>query len=778
MKVLHGTLARGTTMRSDAGISTLSTGDRARDSTAQRLKGVWHRVGIFRWLLLTLYLTGLTVPGDWFDSRVVSWLGVICVVVPAAACGWAVRRAGPRRREVAAAAAGMTAYAASATGFVVAGAQGIVLPFPSLADLGFTCFYVLIITAIVLAVRRELRGTYGPLWLDSALGALGAATILAVLLGPLLEQATGSPIQVAVAVAYPSFDLLMIAAVVGVAALQGLTMRRHWIPLLAGLVIFTAADIQYALRIANGSYVVGTPLDGIWTVAMMLFSVWAQSPAPPIEAEPVQRPAALAVPALATLASLVVLVSSSRTHISALAVALAALTLIATAGRTHLAFRQLLRLADLRRQATTDDLTGLPNRRAFYSNVNAEIAGKPGGSYALLLLDLDRFKEVNDGLGHQVGDQLLIQVGSRLAEHFRDEDLLARLGGDEFAVLLSDIDRDQASAAAVKVRAALAQTFSLEGIAVSIGASIGISLFPDHGEDLSMLLRCADIAMYRSKKTGEGPRIYSSGDDTLGEARLRTLEELRNALTRSEFILHYQPKVDLASGGVHGVEALVRWDHPVRGLLYPDSFLDLVEESAMMPALTTQVLTQALDQAALWQAEGRRLTIAVNLSASSLLDSDLPEQVAALLRERRLIPGALQLEITEEFLMGDRVRARDILTRLRDYGVQISIDDFGTGYSSLSYLRELPIDELKLDRSFVFPMADDARAAALVQSSIALAHSLGLRMVAEGVENHVALTELTRNGCDQAQGYYLSRPIPAAELEHWLSERDSVGALS
>jgi EAL domain-containing protein (putative c-di-GMP-specific phosphodiesterase class I) len=265
--------------------------------------------------------------------------------------------------------------------------------------------------------------------------------------------------------------------------------------------------------------------------------------------------------------------------------------------------------------------------------------------------------------------------------------------------------------------------------------------------------------------------LYGSGDYTDGAARLAMVEELRTAVGTDQLVLHYQPKVDLATGDVHAVEALVRWDRSRRGLLYPDAFLDLVEESGLMPALTRVVLAAALDQVAAWHADGQQLTVAVNLSASSLADVDLPEEIAAMLAERGVPPQALLLEVTEEFLMADRGRARDILTRLRDSGVQISVDDFGTGYSSLSYLRDLPIDELKLDRSFVFPMADDARAAALVASIIGLAHSLGLRIVAEGVETDVAYTELTRLGCDQAQGYFMSRPVPAAELDHWLSNR-------
>ncbi|HEY5247339.1 MAG TPA: GGDEF domain-containing phosphodiesterase, partial [Dermatophilaceae bacterium] len=304
--------------------------------------------------------------------------------------------------------------------------------------------------------------------------------------------------------------------------------------------------------------------------------------------------------------------------------------------------------------------------------------------------------------------------------------------------------------------------------------SIGIALFPDEGPALSALLRKADIAMYKAKNSGNGYHVYSGTDDADGATRLRTVDELRTAISGNQLVLHYQPKVDLDTGEVHCVEALVRWGHPVRGLLYPDAFLDLVEASGLMRAMTRRVLELALDQAARWEGQGQHLTVAVNLSASSLVDADLPEEVFAMLAARGVPSSALQLEITEEFLMTERDRARSILTRLREGGVQISIDDYGTGYSSLSYLRDLPVDELKLDQSFVFPMADDPRAAALVASTIALAHSLGLRMVAEGVETEVAYNELRRLGCDQGQGYFMSRPIPAAQLDQWLSDRPAV----
>ena len=458
------------------------------------------------------------------------------------------------------------------------------------------------------------------------------------------------------------------------------------------------------------------------------------------------------------------------------------LTLLQTlTGHLAVALRSARLVQKLGYDATHDALTGLTNRRGLYTHGQARLVKAPDQRRALLLLDLDKFKEVNDSLGHHAGDQLLVEVAARLREKLRGGDLLARLGGDEFALLLEDAGLDEAASVAEDLRASLAEPYAplagpaaLGSLTLHSTVSIGIARFPDDGPDLSTLLRKADIAMYKAKISATGHHVYNDIDNADGASRLRTVDELRTAIADGQFVLHYQPKVDLATGEVHAVEALIRWEHPTRGLLHPDAFIDLVEVSGLMTAMTRLVLGIALDQAAAWQRQGQRLTVAVNLSASSLVDADLPEEVFAMLAAHRVVPAALQLEITEDFLMADRQRARKILTRLRRGGVQISIDDYGTGYSSLSYLRDLPVDELKLDQSFVLPMTDDSRAAALVASSIALAHSLGLRMVAEGVETHSVYTALARLGCDQAQGYFISKPVAAAQLEHWLYHRPSI----
>ncbi len=729
-------------------------------------------------LCAAAYVIGLVLQGDASDPIVDVWLSLLTSWLPPAVCWLALSHVGFRRWEVLLAALALTFLALGDT-YYVPWTSDWSPPFPGPGDGGYLLFYLLMLAKMAVVVRRDARGQSWSVWLDCAVGSLGAASVLAVVLHPVLDSAlTGSwSLATAVAVAYPMFDLLFVAAVVGILAVRGVRGRDPLVLLIAGLMLYAVADVIYALQVSADTFVVGSPLDAAWTIGISLIALYVDGTArrdrtasqvvgPPTGAT------ALVVSSAATAAGLAVLVLSSRMHLSALAITMAAVTLLAAAARTQVAFRQLVRMADLRRQATTDHLTGMPNRRALYLQADRRMAVPQGLRQALLMLDLDRFKEVNDSLGHQMGDQLLIQVGARLGEHLRTEDLLVRLGGDEFAVLLDDAGAHQAATVAAKLCAALTEPFELEDISVHSGVSIGIALFPDDGPDLATLLRKADVAMYKAKaEGGDGHHVYGGTDEADFATRLRMVEELRTAIDSEQLVLHYQPKVDLRTGDVHGVEALVRWEHPTRGLLYPDGFLDLVEQAGLMHAMTNVVLQMALDQSAVWRAAGRALTVAVNLSASSLVDTDLPEQVASMLAARGLPPDALQLEITEEFLMADRDRARDILARLRRDGVQIAVDDFGTGYSSLAYLRDLPIDELKLDRSFVFPMVDDPRAAALVASTIALAHSMDLRMVAEGVENETTYGELARLGCDQGQGYYMSRPVPATELDAWLSCR-------
>ena len=385
-----------------------------------------------------------------------------------------------------------------------------------------------------------------------------------------------------------------------------------------------------------------------------------------------------------------------------------------------------------------------------------------------MLIDLDRFKEVNDTMGHEQGDRLLVEVSARLGQLLRGERLLARLGGDEFAVLAVVPHRGAVGEVATRLHRALALPFDLGGVAIELGASIGIALQPDHGEDVSTLLRHADVAMYEAKRGGSRIETYSSARDPYSPERLKLLGDLRRALDHDELVLHFQPKVALSTGRVIGVEALVRWQHPERGLLGPDEFLALAERTGLIADITRWVLDAAVRQCAAWRRAGIELPVAVNLAAANIVDTPLPEAVAAVL-QRWEVPGRLlECEISEDTVMGDPRRATDVLERLRGLGVRLSLDDFGTGHSSLSYLKRLPLDEVKIDRSFVIGMADDPSDAAIVRSTIDLARHLGLEVVAEGVETTEVLDVLAALECDVAQGFLLSRPLPAAEFDGWL----------
>ncbi len=420
--------------------------------------------------------------------------------------------------------------------------------------------------------------------------------------------------------------------------------------------------------------------------------------------------------------------------------------------------------------ANTDALTGLATRTLLHDRVEQAImvALHDARPFALLLMDLDRFKEVNDTLGHHYGDLLLQQIGPRVQPLVRVTDLVARLGGDEFAILLATADEGAALDIARAILQGLDAPFEVEGQPIDVGASIGVAMYPTHGGDADMLLRRADVAMYAAKRAQCGVSLYDPAYDGHSPYRLGLMSDLRQALADNTLLLHYQPKVAPASGRLVGVEALLRWPHPDCGFVSPERFIPQAEQTGLITPITYWVLETAIRQGHQWRRQGLDLTIAVNLSARVLHDTTLPGRLEALLRRYDVAPERLTLEITESTLMADPARALGMLTHLADLGMHVSIDDFGTGYSSLGYLKSLPVDELKIDRSFVVDTTSNAKDAALVRSIVAMAHALGLSVVAEGVETADTWDLLRTLGCDVAQGYYLSRPLAPADLERWI----------
>lgn len=424
--------------------------------------------------------------------------------------------------------------------------------------------------------------------------------------------------------------------------------------------------------------------------------------------------------------------------------------------------------------ALHDGLTDLPNRTLFSDRIEQAIlsAERENTMLGVLIIDVDRFKEVNDTLGHRSGDGLLQQISTRIQATVRESDTVARLGGDEFGVLLPKVvDRRAASSVAEKVRKELERSFMVKGLILDIEASMGIAMYPEHGADAETLIQHADVAMYAAKDEHSHFEFYTVKHDQYSPSRLALLGELRRGLQEGELILHYQPKADVHSAEIKGVEALVRWQHPTRNLLMPLEFVPLAEHTGLMRPLTLYVLDEALRQCDAWRQKGLRLRMAVNLSVRNLQDEEFPEDVARLLGKWGIPARWLELEITESAFMTDPTRAMAILDRLSFMGVRLSLDDFGTGHSSLSYLQRMPVNEVKIDRSFVMNMATDENDATIVRATIDLGRNLGLQTVAEGVETPEIWNQLDSLGCDMAQGYYLSRPVPPGELYVWMEAR-------
>jgi diguanylate cyclase (GGDEF)-like protein len=462
-------------------------------------------------------------------------------------------------------------------------------------------------------------------------------------------------------------------------------------------------------------------------------------------------------PIVLGLAPLVV----AATHLSVWTAPLCLLPIIAVRRAATLA-------AEHEIAALHDPLTSLPNRALLLVRLRQALdARHPDGQVALLMLDLDHFKEINDTLGHPVGDELLKLVSARLVSTIRTGDTVARLGGDEFAVVVRDATAEGAVDMAQRLNASLSEAFRLVEVSLNVEASIGIALSPDHGADAETLIRRADVALYAAKQNRGGHAIYDPRSDEHTVERLALMGELRQGIERGELVVYYQPKINSRTGRISGVEALVRWQHPTRGLLPPGQFIPAAENSGLIVPLTQRALDDALSALSQWRRQGLDLRVAVNVTARHVANLDLPSQVQAALAAHGLPGEALVLEVTESCLMADPARTRTVLDRLRNLGVGVSIDDFGTGYSSFANLRDLPVTEIKIDRSFVGTAAGSTANAAIVKSIIDLGHNLGLAVVAEGVETRQCLDLLAAMGCDLIQGYYYAPPMPADDLLRW-----------
>ena len=643
-------------------------------------------------------------------------------------------------------------------------------PVPSFADLGFLGFYPPAYFAIGLLLRARGARLQTSMWLDGLVaGITVAAVAAAALYGPVLDATGGSVATVATTLAYPVADLLVLALIAGTLVLHGGTPMRSLVVLGAGMVVFALGDSIFMFLSASGDYETGTPVSATWVVgcAIMSFAPWTRARRFEMEWAGASL---LLLPSLSTFLALGVIVASRIVAVPTAAFALAVAAIVAAVVRTMLSFREVRELAERRAEARTDELTGLANRRSLTWHLEQLV--RRGDRASLLLLDLDHFKELNDTLGHAAGDELLRRIGPRLSSVLGPGDLLTRLGGDEFGIIVAHEDggagRDRPLVVAQRLLAVLEEPFDLRGIALRVDGSIGIAHHPDHAADASGLLQHADVAMYLAKERRSGVEVYDAGLDRHTPDQLALAGQLRGAIAAGQLVVLHQPKVDLATGGVVSTEALVRWQHPTEGLLSPAAFLPLAEQTNAMGPLALAVLDLALRDAAAWRADGLELEVAVNLAAANLLDVELPGIVAAALERHGVPASGLRFEVTETSVLADAERCVSVLEGLRRLGVGLSLDDFGTGHASLSRLATLPVDELKIDRSFITDVATDAAHRAIARTIVDLGRSLGLRVVAEGIEDDDCLAAVRALGCDVAQGYGLGRPMPARAIaERW-----------
>lgn len=725
-------------------------------------------LGVAGWVVIVLAASvGLilspTVAGEANQLGLLIALSIFFVLL-IVRLGVAAAKQRARRPGLLALLAGVALWAAGSA--LLNGDSPEARTFPATGEWLFLSSYLAFAAFLVLDVSHK-RGRNLTAWLDAAImvGAVGAVAG-ALLLTPFVNAFPEGGIPLLVAILFPLIDVTLALVVVGQWALAARSLSRSTVSLIAGFVALAVADSSLVLNLSTGTYAFSTLLGFLWGMSFMLIADGAVIRRPPAVAIARRLPAAFLAAAF-TVA--VVLLVIRPVGLLGWAIAIpAAITLFATGARLVIALQESRRASEAFQMAQTDDLTGLPNRRAVITALDHAIAADQ--SMGLVLLDLDGFKEVNDTLGHSAGDTLLELVALRMRDSLPSDVLLARLGGDEFAMVVPNDNELDLLERAQAVRQTLLAPAKVDGMDLAMHASLGITVREPGDTRAADLLRRADVAMYEAKVTRSGAQLYDAQRDEFSRQRLRMGEELRRALAKGQITTWYQPKVDAVTQLTVGVEALIRWQHPERGMIPPMAFLSVARRAGLMLELSQVVARLSVTDARHWQRLGLDLNVAINLAPPELLGGKMLPFLYDLIAETEVAAQTLTIEVTEDTFLADPERARDVLLDVRRHGLKTSIDDYGTGFSSLAYLRDLPVTELKMDRSFVSTLTTDERSRLIVASTIDMAHALDLKVVAEGVENAAVTAEVIALGVDVLQGYHLAAPMPGDQIEQWVRD--------
>ena len=731
-------------------------------------------LGIAVWIVISvgfvLNLIGADGPTDVVRTAHVLTLAVFFVLILLRIAIAAVARLRSRRALWVLFAA-LTLWAAGSAVLNASSSEPDLTHFPAPGEWLFLASYLGIAGYLIIDTAHRLTAAVDG-WLEAILVCGGTACLAG---SPLLVRVGGvvggRGVPLLLAMLYPMIDVALILLVVGQLVLRVRRSLEKAAVLCLGLTLFAIADLNFVTNLSGGTYGFNL-VDGLlWAAGFALIVEAACRPGTEVLKALPKRPGPLLMVGPAFIA-LSVLAVRPHTGLGPYLTWPAVLTLLAAGGRLVLALREAKGAAEAFALSRTDDLTLLPNRRSVIARLDAELAGdRP---LALMLLDLDGFKEVNDTLGHAAGDSVLQLAAHRMRQALPASVMIGRLGGDEYAIVMTSDDALALLETAQLILEVLQEPTLVEGIELTTNASIGITVRSENDTQSVELLRRADVAMYQAKSTRAGAVLYDVHSDDFSRKKLQMAEELRKAIPEGQLVLYYQPQIDAATQRVCGLEALVRWQHPHRGLLNPIAFLPAARREGLMLPLSLAVGQMVVEDLRRWRNNGLELRVSLNCAPPELLSGGFLPRLYEAIAEAKLPAESLVIEVTEDSFIAEPARARTILRDIRAHRVQIAIDDYGTGFSSLSYLRDLPVQELKMDRSFIAAMNTDTRSRMIVASTFQMAQALGLRTVAEGVENAATAADLIAMGVDVLQGYHVAKPMPAGEVECWIRDRTTL----